>query len=97
VCKTLLDFNTIQIVYFLPGRALDQRGWDFLPSLEQQSRVLREQVKGVTNLAIDCLKKPGTMCREGEGRKKIMVRVVELSPDRPRLHLGPAKVEEYEV
>jgi len=84
-------------VYFLPGVALDQRGWDFLPSLEQQSRVLREQAKVVTNLAIDCLKKPGTMCREGDGRKKIMVRVIELSLDHSRSHLGPAKVEEYEV
>jgi len=96
VCKTLSDFDTIQIVYFLPGGVLFQRRHAIPLSSEQASQILREQVKVVTDLAIDCLKEPGTRCRQGEGRK-IMVRVIELSPDHPRLHLGPAKVEEHEV
>jgi len=95
VCKALPDFDTIQIVYSNP--AVDQWGWVILPPPEQPSWVLRKQVKGVTDLAIDCLKKPGTMCREGDGGKNVVVRVVELSPYHPRSRLAPAKVEEYEA
>ena len=51
----------------------------------------------MTDLAIDCLKKPGTMCRKGEGRKETTLRVIKLKLDNQRLHFGPAKVEEYEV
>jgi len=54
-------------------------------------------VKGVRDLAIDRLKKPGTVCQEEEGRKKTMVRVIRLAPNHRRPHLGPVKVEEYEV
>jgi len=96
-CKELPDFDTIQIVYFLSTTAL---GWGgcIIPSFsERQNRVLRERIKGVADLVIDCLKEPGTRRREGEGRKKRMVRVIELSPDHQRYHLGPVKVEEYEV
>ena len=96
VCKALPDFETIQIVYFLPGGVFFQKRQAVLLSSEQVSRALREQVKGVTDLAIDCLKEPRTGCREGGGRKTT-VRVIELSPDHPKSHLGPVKVEEHEV
>ena len=95
VCKGLPDFDTIQIVYFLPGRVLFQRK-DTVLSPEQVEQVVREQVKGVTDLAIDCLKEPGMGCWKREGRK-ITVRVIELSLGRSMRHLGPVKVEEYEV
>ena len=95
VCKELPDFETIQIVYFLPAVTPDG-GCVARPFLKQQNQALREQVKGVMDLAIDCLKEPGTGCLEGEGRKTT-VRVIELSPNHPRPHLGPAKVEEHEV
>jgi len=97
-CKALPDFDTIQIVYFLSGHVLLRRRHVDLLSSEQVSRALREQVKGVTDLAINCLKEPGPGCREGEGRKTT-VRVIELSPDHPgpQPYLGPVKVEEYEA
>ena len=91
-CKELPDFDTIQIVYFLPP----DQGCIVLPLSEQQSQELKKQVKGVTALAVDCLKKPGMRCREG-GRRKVTVRVIELSPDYPMPHLGPVKVKEHEV
>jgi len=97
VCKELPDFDTIQIVYFLSEAALGWGGCGILPLSERQSQVLRKQVKGVADLAIDCLKEPGTGRRGGEGRNKTMVRVIELSPDHQRYHLGPVKVEEHEV
>jgi len=97
VCKELPDFDTIQIVYFIPGNAFMYFGdRTVLPCSEAQKQALREWVKGVTDLAIDCLKNPGTGSREWEGRKTT-VRVIELSLDYPMRHLGPAKVEEYEV
>jgi len=92
-CKELPDFDTIQIVYFLPRT---NRGSIILPFSGQQSQGLRGQVKGVTDLAIDCLKKLGTGGREGGGRKTTM-RVIELSPDHPMPHLGPVKAEGHEV
>jgi len=98
VCKELPDFDTIQIVYFIPGAALMYFGEDcaVLPCSEGQKQALREWVKGVTDLAIDCLKKPGAGSREWEGRKTT-VRVIELSLDYPMPHLAPPKVEVYEV
>jgi len=92
VCKGLPDFDTIQIVYFLPGHVLFQKRRAILLSSEQVSRALREQVKGVVDLAIECLKEPG----EGEGRKTT-VRVIELSLGDLRPYMGPVKVEEYEA
>ena len=93
-CKALLDFDTIQIVHFLPGTGdrLEAMG---IPSLEPSNQALREEVKGVREEAIDCLNRLETGGQRGERRKKL--RVIELNPDYPRFHLGPVEVEEYEV
>jgi hypothetical protein len=88
-CKALPDFDTFQIVHSPDGgnRELDK---------------LREHLGSVEDIAISCLKEPETGCREGEGegRKKIMVRIIELvaSGSRPApVYLDSVKVEEYEV
>jgi hypothetical protein len=75
-CKALPDFDTLQIVHFL-GTPLSPS------STEQWEQELTGQVKDW----IDHLKKPRTRCREGEGRKKTTLRVIELSPDLSRPHL----------
>ena len=100
VCKELPDFDTIQIVYFIPcSPPMFMFMWGdsiVAPPSEGQKQSSRERAKAVTDFVIDCLKQPGTGSREGEGRKTT-VRVIELTPDHPMCHLGPAKVEEYEV
>jgi hypothetical protein len=59
---------------------------------------LREDLGNGKDLVINCFKEPETGCREGEGRKKITVRVVELVGDPPPYaYLDSAKVEVYEV
>ena len=97
-CKALPDFDTIQIVHFsLPG-------YDEI--LEYEMRYdpatmfydLRRGLGTGKDLVINCLEEPETGRREGEGKKKTAVRVIELverSP--PILSPGSAKVEEYEV
>ena len=107
-CKALPDFDTLQIVHFplvtpLPlcgcGRMrLTNQG----PSLKQRTKALRDEVKGVKDWAIDCLREPGVGCQEKVkevGRKKTVVRIIELRSDRPRpkYHLASVKVGEYEV
>ena len=62
---------------------------------EQQEQALRTQTKDLGDWAIDCLKKSGTGCREGEERKGITLRVFRFSPGRP-CH-GSASIEEHEV
>lgn len=104
-CKTLPAFDTLQIVHFplvvpfmIHGSAPVYSNRD--PRAEQLKRPLREHVRGAKDSAIDCLKKPGAGCREGEGRiKKTTVRVVEVDADRPRwnFYLDSVKVEECEV
>jgi len=91
-CKALQGFDTIQIMSFLPSTWMGRVG---LSSSEQLNQGLRERVNGVRDVAIDCLKRPGTGW--GKGRKKATVRVIELSPDHPKPHLGSVKVEEYGV
>ena len=56
---------------------------------------MREDVEGMKDWVVDCLRKPETGCREGEGRKKTMVKVIELNSE--MVFLGSAEVEEYEV
>jgi len=106
VCKELTDFNTLQIVHFSlsasgPGGGLEGERANRLRITNQASR---EQAESMKDWALDCLKKSRTGC-ELEGKKKRMLRVIELSssiadlgtPYRARSHLGPVKVEEYEV
>lgn len=95
-CKALPDFNTVQIVHFLPGAA-DRLEAIGLPSRELTSQALREEVKGMKDSAIDCLNGPEKRCQKGEKGKKITLRVIELSTDHPRHHLGSVKAVEYEV
>ena len=59
---------------------------------------LREKAKRMKDLAIECLRGSKTGNRQGEERK-IMVRLVMLSPARPGqdCHPGFVEVEEYEV
>ena len=84
-CKALPDFDTLQIVHLLlntpPSTCTEW--WmrsDRLSALNRRRRTLREQVEGVKDLAVDCLEKstPGRL--EGEGRKRVTLRVVELTP-----------------
>jgi len=72
------------------------------PSKEQRRELLRDRVKGVKDAAKDCLKKPEIGCQEGEGRKKITLRVIELGAYRPHGEpyldcIGVEKVDECEV
>ena len=86
-CKSLPDFDTFQIVHF-----------PLSDGCIQQLHALGEDLSGVKDLVINCLKEPGRGCREGEGRKKTTVRVVKLVGDPPPYsYLDSAKVEEYEV
>jgi len=101
-CKVLPDFDTLQIVHFLLGtpspRCVDAWAMN-LSSMEQREQALRERVKGVRDLAVDCLSKPKVGCQEGEGRERTTLRVIELSPCLPVLAfcLESVNVEEYEV
>jgi len=69
-----------------------------LSPVEQRKRELRERLEGVRDLAIGCLKKRKTGCKEGKGRKTTL-RVIELSPcsPTPAFHLESVVVEEHEV
>jgi len=109
-CKTLPDFNTFQIVYvhflvkhpYPPIRGYERTRDGVPPTMEQRRQALRDLMKGVKNVAIDCLKKPEIGCQQGEGRKRTTLRVIELGAYRPPG--GPdldcitvEKVEECEV
>jgi len=112
-CKALPNFDTLQIVHFSltkpppinhPRRRGGQKSYP-----KQQKPALVDQVRGVKDWAIDCLKKPETGNQGGAGREKtaVMLRVIELIPvlalPRPRastplrFNLDSVKVEEYRV
>ena len=100
-CRALPDFDTLQIVHFTLGEPLLICGYarvSLVPT-DQQERALREQVKGVKDLAIDSLRKVKVECEEGERGEKVIVRVIELSPHVPfgRYHLGSVEAEVFEV
>lgn len=108
-CKSLPEFNTIQIVHYLGelphppvtpeyGEMED----DSQPSADKWRQASRDWVNDVKDLAIDCLKKREMGCREGEGRKRTTLRVIKLGRYRlPGKHSrGSVRVElveEYEV
>ena len=104
-CKALPDFATLQIVHFPVVTPLPMCGCGWMrygslgPSMERRRQVLREEVKGLKDCAIECFKKPNAGSQDGVRRKKTTLRVIELSSDRPhsRFQLGPVTVEEYEV
>ena len=107
-CKSLPDFDTIQIVHILAWgtsppavRAHQHMRYGGL-SAEQLLQVARDPVNDVKDLVIDCLKRPEMGCQEGERRKRAMVRVIELCRYRPPGKDCPGSlrinlVEEYEV
>jgi len=110
-CKALPDFDTLQILHFLPDTFPPRRvvGWDEVNSpfsTERWKRMLSEEVKGVKDWVMGCLEAK-TGSQEGDGKKRTVLRVIGLNSDLilPRLrsgalrkfHLGPVKVEEYEV
>jgi hypothetical protein len=66
-------------------------------STEDGCQASKDQVKCVQDWAIGCLKELKTGCQEGEGWKKTVLRVVELSSGNPGFYLAAAKVEGYEV
>jgi len=112
-CKTLPSFDTLQIVHFSFTTAPPTRVWEgggLESYTEQQKQVLREQIQGAKDSAIDCLKELETECQQVEGKKKTTLRVIELSSvftstrrhpgyvaTSPIFHLGSVKVEDYDV
>ena len=105
VCRTLPDFDALQIVHYpfvapLPRCRCRGTRIDLGLPTRERKLALREEVNGVKEWAIDCFKKPKAGCREEEvGGKKTVVRVIELCADRlhPNSRLGSVKVMEYEV
>ena len=100
-CKALPDFDTLQIVRFIPTAPSPDYADAWTMSLSPMRRWewnLRERLKGVRDLAIDCLRKQKNGCKEGEGRKTTL-RVIELIPyfSVSASHLDSVVVEEYEV
>jgi len=69
--------------------------------MREQKLTLRDEVNVLKDWAIDCLRRPGVECAEKGvvGRRETVVRVIELSPNRPRpvFHLSSVKVAEYQV
>ena len=100
-CKALPDFDTLQIVHFVLSEPLPvcESARASLGATEKREQALREQVNCVKDLAIGSLKKAKAGCREGGGRKKATVRVIELSPHLPptKYNLGSVGVEVFEV
>ena len=98
-CKTLQDFNTLQIVRFpftqpyMPICSCDGPCECFRPDLPEGhwEQLLGEYMKDLEECAIEYLKRPKTGCLEGEGVKRITLRVIEFSVD------CPLKVREHEV
>jgi len=108
-CKLLPDFDTFQIVYYPPAmiHARTKHGGlePAVVQLEQEKRTLVEEVEGMKDWALDCLRKPDTGCRGGGGkkRKNITLRVVELNSEvfyldpGTYLQVRPITVGEYKV
>jgi len=100
-CRALPDFDTLQIVYFLLGEPLPPCGCVrmSIASTDLREQALREQVRGVKDLVVDTLKEAKAGYREVEGRKKVTVEVIELSPRLPLAgyHLGSVEAEVFEV
>lgn len=102
-CRALPDFDTLQIVHVLLGESVLLCGGMrvTLTPTDQREQALREQVKVVRDLALESLKKAKARCWEG---RKVMLRVIELSPHFPLVghhlgaaHLGSVRVEGFEV
>jgi hypothetical protein len=95
-CKSLPDFDTLQIVHFILGVPLYPGSLEEF-STERWNQEVRDQAKDVKGGAIDCLREPETGCQEGGGRKKTALRLIELRQDSRTFRLDSVKVEEYRV
>ena len=94
-CKVLPDFDTFQIVHFPLPDLFPFTTWS---GTGEPFHRLREDLGNGKDLVINCFKEPETGYQEGEGRKKITVRVIELVRDPPPYaYLHFVKVEVYEV
>jgi hypothetical protein len=92
-CKLLPDFDTLRIVH---GCGLDYGGEEL--HVKQLQREYMEHVNAARDMAISCLKGTGMGHREGEGRRKTTVRVVELvAGPAQNFYMESVRVEEYEV
>ena len=100
-CKALPDFDTLQVVRITLAQVHSSCGCGWggcssrMDSSEQQEEILRKQTEDMKDWAIGCLKKPEIGWREGEERKRIMLRVFMFGPGRPCHSSG--KVGEYEI
>ena len=101
-CKTLQDFNTLQIVRLIMqhpdrpcncflGPELCEEFNHSTISKERWEQMLEKHVKDLGEWAIECLEKAKTGCLEGEERKRITVRTVEEG------YIHPVNVREYEA
>lgn len=103
-CGALPEFDTLQIVHLLIGERIlvhgpGSTGCDSVPCTDQQKKRLRKQVKSVKDLAIGLLKKAKARRLEGERRKMMMLRVIELRPyiSPSGDHLDSVKVKAFGV
>ena len=105
-CKALPDFDTLQIVHLplvTPFLICACGGLRYgRPSIGAREpwAEQRKQMSGkraAKDPVVDCLNSK-TRCQEGEGRKKITLRTIELCWDYLRpFYLDSMKVEEYEA
>lgn len=97
-CRALPDFDTLQIVHSLVD-GYGVAGYHSVLCSDQRKQELRERVKVVKDLAVDSLEKAKTGYREGERRKKVTLRVIELSPGPSPMgdYLDSVDVEVFEV
>ena len=97
-CKALPDFNTLQIVCyrFVPPRLACWCGWGecdrHRSSSEPWDQVWGKQTKDLEAWVIDCLRKPTTGCRDGEGKKKTTLRAIKFSPGRRSIEVEECQV-----
>ena len=97
-CKALPDFDTLQIVHYpvVPYTLTcwcKREGCDsHWPALDRWELALGQQTRDLQAWAMDCLKEPKTGLREGEGRKKIALKVIGFGPG-----CRSMGVEKYEV
>ena len=103
-CKAPADFDRLQIVHFLPRRPSltwlnSWLGGQSDRDATQRDKALTEQLNGLKDWLIECLRKPDTGCQDGEGRKMTRLRVIKLGPDDPygESHLDSLTVGECEV
>lgn len=96
-CKALPDFDTLQILRFpvaiprLVCRCRQENCENHELNMEKWKQALKSQAKDLEEYAINCLRKPRTEPREGEGRR-VTLRVIEFVQSSRSV-----KVEEREV